>query len=276
MTAVGFSRTGRGEPLVLLHGLGSARGAWDPVVPALTEHFDVIALDLPGFGTSAPLPPGVEPSPAELAIAVAGLLDALRVDRPHLVGHSLGGWVAIELAKTRPVRTVTLVSPAGLWRRGTPLYSRLTLRLAHWLSRRGGRALSRMVATRPGRILMFGQMSAHPARATTAQARSALRAMAACPGFDATLRATTDRRLQDAQGITAPLTVVFGSHDRVLLRRQSRVLAELPVGTRADTLPDCGHVPMGDDPAGVVALILASTLVRQLPEKLQQPGGEPP
>ena len=70
--ATAYSRSGQGEPLVLLHGIGSSRDAWDAVVPALAERFDVIAVDLPGFGASAPLPAGTDraqprwprPSPA--------------------------------------------------------------------------------------------------------------------------------------------------------------------------------------------------------------------
>lgn len=72
VTVAGYSRRGQGEPLVLLHGLGSSRAAWEAIVPTLTQRFDVIAVDLPGFGTSAPLQPDIEPSPAELAVAVAG------------------------------------------------------------------------------------------------------------------------------------------------------------------------------------------------------------
>jgi pimeloyl-ACP methyl ester carboxylesterase len=89
-----FRRTGTGAPLVLLHGIGSNHGIWDPVIPALSARFDVIAVDLPGFGASPPLPPGVEPVPAALAGAVADLLDELDVETPNVVGNSLGGWVA--------------------------------------------------------------------------------------------------------------------------------------------------------------------------------------
>lgn len=258
LTMLAYSRSGQGEPLVLLHGLGSSRAAWAAIVPALADRFDVIAVDLPGFGTSAPLPADVEPSPAELAAAVAGTLEALAIDRPHLVGNSLGGWVAMEMAKTRAVRSVTLLSPAGLWRRGTPLYCRVSLRLSRWLARHAGRALSRIVATRPGRLLVLGQMLAHPVRLPAAQARSALQALGACPGFGATLKATARRRLRDAQQVAAPVTVAFGSRDVVLLRHQSRDLGELPPGTRSSTLPGCGHLPMSDDPAGVSDLIIAS------------------
>ena len=120
MNTLAYTRTGGGEPLVLLHGLGSFRQAWDPVVPALAEIADVVAVDLSGFGESPPLPDGVEPSPAALALAVAALLDKLGLDTPHVAGNSLGGWVALELAAVRPVASLTLLSPAGLWRGGEP------------------------------------------------------------------------------------------------------------------------------------------------------------
>jgi pimeloyl-ACP methyl ester carboxylesterase len=257
MNATGYSRSGQGEPLVLLHGLGSSRAAWEAIAPALAARFDVIAVDLPGFGASAPLPVGIEPSPAALATAIAGLLNDLRIDRPHLAGNSLGGWVAIELAKTRPARSVTLLSPAGLWRDGIPWYCMASLRLSRWLARHAGTVLSKVVATRPGRAVVLGQVLAHPARLTTAQARSIVRAAGTCPGFEATLKATARRRIH-AQQVTAPVTVAFGSRDVVLLRHQSRHLGELPPGTRSSTLPGCGHLPMTDDPARVTDLIISS------------------
>ncbi len=82
--------------------------------------------------------------------------------------------------------------------------------------------------------------------------------MGTCPGFDATLRATARRRLQGARLVTAPVTIAFGSRDRVLLRHQSRHLGELPPHTRTAALPGCGHLPMTDDPALVADLIITS------------------
>src|SRR5262245_65831208 len=102
MTSPAYTQSGTGAPLVLLHGIGSSRQAWGPVVPPLTAHFTVIAVDLPGFGDSPPLPARTESSPAALAAAVARLLDQLGVSSPHLAGNSLGGWVALELAAIRP------------------------------------------------------------------------------------------------------------------------------------------------------------------------------
>jgi pimeloyl-ACP methyl ester carboxylesterase len=82
--------------------------------------------------------------------------------------------------------------------------------------------------------------------------------MACCPGFGATLAATAHRRYQSGPVFAAPVTVAFGSRDLLLLRRQSRHLDELPPGTRRGELPDCGHVPMADNPAAVTALITSA------------------
>jgi pimeloyl-ACP methyl ester carboxylesterase len=96
LSTLASTRVGTGPPLVLLHPLGSSRQVWDPVVPALSEHFDVRAVDLPGFGESAPLPPETEPCPGVLAATVAVLLDELGIGVTHVVGNLLGGWVALE------------------------------------------------------------------------------------------------------------------------------------------------------------------------------------
>jgi pimeloyl-ACP methyl ester carboxylesterase len=259
MATLAFTRSGAGAPLVLLHGIGSWRHVWDPVIPALAEHFDVLAIDLPGFGDSEPLPPQVEPLPAALAAAVAGLLDGLGITAPHIAGNSLGGWVALELAGLRPPASVTLLSPAGLWRGDTPLYCRASLRATRWLAQHAAGLLSHLVNHRPGRVLVLGQTHGWPARMTPGQARAAIRAMGTCPGFDATLKATATRRYLSGPAIDAPVTVAFGSRDLVLLRHQSRHLDELPPGTHLGTLPGCGHIPMADNPPAVTALITAST-----------------
>lgn len=256
MTALAYSRSGAGAPLVLLHGIGSSRRAWDPVVPALAERFDVLAVDLSGFGDSAPTPPHIEPHPAALAVAVAGLLDELGIPAPHIVGNSLGGWVALELAGIYPPASVTLLSPAGLWRARPPLYCRASLRATRWLSQRAGGFLCGLMRFRLGRGLVLGQTHGRPFRIGPDYARAAIRAMGTCPGFDATFKAHASRRYVGRRRIDAPVTVAFGSRDILLLPRQSRHLDELPPGRRLEQLPGCGHVPMADDPAAVVALII--------------------
>lgn len=254
MPPLAVTRSGTGDPLVLLHGLGSSRRAWDPVLPALTARFDVIAVDLPGFGDSAPLYGQAEVPPARLAESVADLLDDLGVTGPHLAGNSLGGWVALELAARRPVASLTLLSPAGLWRRNTPRYDRVSLRASRWLARHATVPLSRLVRYRLGRVLVLGQTHGRPARLTAGYARAAVEALGRCPGFGAALAGTARRRYLATTPIAVPVTVAFGSRDLLLLRG-SRRLGQLPSHSRAETLPGCGHVPMADDPAAVAALI---------------------
>jgi pimeloyl-ACP methyl ester carboxylesterase len=232
---------------------------WDPLLSRLATRFDVLAIDLPGFGDSAPLPPETEPTPAALAEAVSAFLDDLGVGRAHVVGNSLGGWVALELAEIRPAASVTLLSPAGLWRGGTPLYCRASLRASRWLSRHAAGVLSRLVNHRLGRVLVLGQTHGRPARMTPEQARAAIGAAGTAPGFDATLRATLPRRYVSRAPIDAPVTVEFGGRDVLLLPWQSRHLDELPTDTVVRSLPGCGHIPVADDPSAVVALIDAST-----------------
>jgi pimeloyl-ACP methyl ester carboxylesterase len=263
MASLAYRSYGTGAPLVLLHGLGSARQAWDPVIPALAARFRVLAIDLPGFGESDPLPGAVEPAPAVLAAHVAHFLDELGIAVPHVAGNSLGGWIALELAGIRPVASLALLSPAGLWRGPAPLYNRISLWLTRFFAKHAGRTLDRLMRYRVARILVLGQTHGRPARISTDYARMAVRSMGTAPGFDATMKATEPIRYRSGPPIDVPVTVGFGSRDFLLRVRQSRNLDELPPGTRVVALPGCGHVPMADDPAAVAAFIIAATRTDQ-------------
>jgi pimeloyl-ACP methyl ester carboxylesterase len=251
-----YTRCGTGRPLVLLHPLGSSRRIWDPVIGELARHFEVLAVDLPGFGDSDPIAPGGDASPAALAATVDALLDDLGVDVPHRAGNSLGGWVALELAALRPVASLTLLAPAGLWKRETPQYCRLSLRSTRWLAKHAAAPLSWLVRFRLGRIVVLGQTHGRAWRMDPAAAQLAVRALGTSRGFDAALKATLHDRYRSRGPITAPVTLAFGSRDLVLLRRQSRHVEELPIDTRRVTLAGCGHLPVADDPAAVAATIL--------------------
>ena len=255
MAALAVTRSGAGAPLVLLPALGLSRHEWDPVIPALARHFDVLAVDMPGFGDSASLPSQTEAVPAAMAAAVADFLEDLGIESPHVVGNSLGGWIALELAALRPAASVTLLSPAGLWRGDTPLYCRVSLRVFRWVSRHGAGLLAHAVNYRMGRVVVLGQTHGTPGRMTPAWARRTIRDLGTGPGFDAALRATLHRRYVSRSTVRAPVTIAFGPRDLLLLRRQSRHLDELPLGAQVEELPGCGHVPVADNPAAVVALI---------------------
>jgi pimeloyl-ACP methyl ester carboxylesterase len=271
MSHLAYDRSGSGEPLVLLHALGLSRRTWDPIVPTLSEHFDVIAVDLPGFGDSEPIPSDIEPTPAALAKAVAGLLDDLGLRIPHVVGNSLGGWVTLELVSMRPAASVTLLSPAGLWCAATPLYCRASLRTTRSLARYAAAPLSHLVNYRLGRALVLGQSHGRPFRLTPEYARAAIRSMGTSPGFDPILKATAPRRFLATAPIAAPVTVAFGSRDLILLRHQSRHLDQLPPGSQLKALPGCGHVPIADDPSAVAGLIMESAARAVQPDVTRRP-----
>ena len=110
-------RAGSGEPLVLIHGIGSRWQVWEPILDRLASEREVIALDLPGFAGSPVPPPGTPAGVPSLTLLVGEFLDELGLDRPHVAGNSLGGWIALELAKLGRVRSATAHSPAGFWNR---------------------------------------------------------------------------------------------------------------------------------------------------------------
>jgi pimeloyl-ACP methyl ester carboxylesterase len=258
---VSVRRAGAGEPLVVLHALGSSSHAWDPVLPLLAARFETITVDLPGFGASPALPAPAQPTPAALAAAVAAALDEAGIERPHVAGNSVGGWVALELAHLRPIATLTLLSPAGLWPGSTPWYCRLSLRATRRLCEHAPHALERLVSHKLGRTLVLGQSHGRPWLITADEGRAAVGAMRGCPGFPATLRATTHRRYRRPRsggGPDVPTTVAFGSRDLILPLRRWRRLDELPCDLTVRRLPGCGHIPMYDDPAAVAALIIGA------------------
>ncbi|NYI95051.1 pimeloyl-ACP methyl ester carboxylesterase [Streptomonospora nanhaiensis] len=92
-----YDRRGNGSPVLLLHGLGHHRRAWQRVVPVLARHHDVVVPDLPGFGDSAAPDPDCAYDIGWLADTVAAFCDRIGVRRPHVAGNSLGGAMALEL-----------------------------------------------------------------------------------------------------------------------------------------------------------------------------------
>lgn len=116
-SAIEFTRhEGPGEPVVLIHGIGHRREAWGEVPGLLQARgYDVYAVDLPGHGQS---PTPVRPngySMRSIADQFERLFASLGIDKPHVVGNSLGGAIGLELAHTGAVRTATLLSPAGFF-----------------------------------------------------------------------------------------------------------------------------------------------------------------
>jgi pimeloyl-ACP methyl ester carboxylesterase len=260
--ALAFDRRGSGEPLLLIHGTGSSRKVWAPVIEALAADRDVIAVDLPGHGDSPLPPPGVEPNPIGYAPLVGELLDELGIETAHVAGNSVGGWTGLELAKAGRARSVVAFGPAGLWADRNPRRAEMSLRMSRRLSPLGV-AIGRVgLRTGLGRTLMLGQMFGRPARLSPEEGLEAIRGMRDTRGFDEHMDATSNSRFTGGHAIDVPVTIAYGDRER-LIPRSARLRDELPSHARFVDLPDCGHVPMWDDPELVARTILNGT--RQAP-----------
>ena len=242
---IAYDRIGAGPPLVLLHPLGADRRVWDPIVGSLQAAHEVIAVDLPGFGQSPPLQ-RTTPTPRALAEAVAALLGELGIERPHVVGNSLGGWVALELALAGGAGRVTAIAAAGLW--SAPLVPKPSL--AHRLARALEPLAVPVARTRRGRRLLLSGSVAYPERVPGRDAGHLVRAYARSPGFIAVNDAMRAARFTALDHIRCPVTLIWPEHDQLVERP-----AWLPSNVISVALPDAGHVPMWDAPAALVALI---------------------
>jgi pimeloyl-ACP methyl ester carboxylesterase len=254
-----FDRAGHGEPLLLLHGHGLSRRSWDRVVPSLSAERDVIAVDLPGHGESPLQPRGGGWTPADMAAAVAQLLDQLKLDKVHVVGNSIGGWVALELARLGRAETVTALSPGGLWGRWAPLAIRTTMRQARLNARIVRRLTPGAPRNRLTTALFMAQATGHPFRVPETVARRSIHDLAGARGFGKALRAAERHGFRDGDAIRVPVTVTFGSRDRVLLPPMARRRGQLPAQTTWIKRPGWGHIPMFDQPEAVTSFLLDSS-----------------
>lgn len=251
-----FHRSGSGEPLVLVHGVGSRWQAWSPVLAALAAHHDVVAVDLPGFGASPP--DGTVPSVEGQAARLEAFFAELGLERPHVAGNSMGGAIALELARRGSVRSATAVSPAGFWtpreRRWCIASLEATLRLLPGLRP----ALPALVATAAGRTLLFEQYFRKPWRLSAEDTLATVDALLGSASTPEALERFRDHTFHDAHELRGvPLTIAWGDHDYLLLTRQrARARRLLPWGRHVE-LPGCGHVPMSDDPELLATVLLA-------------------
>ncbi len=233
---------------MLVHPLGADRGVWEPVTPLLAAHHDVIAMDMPGFGESPDLPRRRGAHRAQDRRGRAATLDSLGVDRAHAAGISLGGWVALEFAKTDRCLSVSGLCSAGFWPR--PLGPRPEV------ARGGARGLvpllRPLLATAAGRRLLLGRVIARPERVPPHAAYRLARSYGRATGFE---RANAEMRMTVFQGfdeIDVPVTLAWAEHDRLVRPPRS-----VPAGVETAFLRGCGHVPTWDDPEQVAGVILA-------------------
>ncbi|MFI1970834.1 alpha/beta hydrolase [Streptomyces cinnamoneus] len=255
-TEVHYERLGDGEPLVLLHGIGHHLQAWDPVVGVLAAERDVIAVDLPGFGASPALPDGVAYDLRGVTPVLRAFFEALGLDRPHVAGNSLGGILALALGHEKLVRSVTALSPGGFWTEAERRWAfGMLTGMRQGALRLPERAVAALARTAAGRAALVSTIYTRPGRRSPDAVVAETRALREATGFEATLAAGRAVRFtHDVPDM--PVTIAWGTGDRLLLPRQGVRAKKVIPGARLVRLPGCGHVPMSDDPALVARVIL--------------------
>ena len=255
-------RIGTGTPLVLLHGMGSAHTAWQLIVPELIREYQVILIDLPGHGHT-PMSKEDAMDPYSLSERVHSTLQEIGVERFHLVGNSLGGWVSLEVAGSHPesVLSVTALAPAGLWlvpetrriwkaahaRRMAKILHPVAPAIAsfHWAKKMGFELVSPLWEELPLQVCID---------ATKAMGK----AQGYFPAWDALLGKRYEARVPES----IPVTVIFGDTDNTLPAEFSQERTLAPAHAEWVVLPQSGHAPMWDHPREVVELIRATTRKR--------------
>jgi pimeloyl-ACP methyl ester carboxylesterase len=248
-------RAGAGEPLVLLHGVGESAVGWRPVQEALSREYDVLALDLPGFGDSASLPADALPNAVALADAVEREMDQLGIGDFHVAGYSLGGRVSLELATRGRIRSVVAIAPDGL---GTPL-ERVHLAAALMTGRMMAAVLAPvatlMTASRVGRSLFFAMERSRPWKLSWQDARQLLRDFATASAYEKTVLASMFDIPTGLERVVCPVLIMQGTADLLTTMQSPRFLPFVP-HAQFRWLYGLGHVPISDDPELVTRLIL--------------------
>jgi pimeloyl-ACP methyl ester carboxylesterase len=225
---ISYEAAGEGEPVVLVHGLSGSTRWWSRNVPAIAERYRTYLVDLPGFGTLRSLRRRFVL--AETATWLSEWMEAAGLERVHLVGHSMGGYISIRLAVSRPelVRRLVLVAPAGVPAERSMLGHLVPLLLAARYATPAFMPVLVRDALRMGPMTLW-----RAARALLAE----------------------DAR-EDLRSIDAPTLLIWGEKDPLISPSVGDFLRREIVGSHLLVLQNAGHVPMFDRPQEFNAALL--------------------
>jgi pimeloyl-ACP methyl ester carboxylesterase len=260
--SVSYRQAGWGPVIVLIHGVTGSSETWEDVIEPLAEHYTVVAPDLLGHGQSAK--PRGDYSLGAYASGIRDLLGALGHDRVTIVGHSLGGGVAMQMAYQFPERCerLVLVSSGGLGREVNAMLRAATLP--------GSELVLPMLAS--SRVLnataavgsFFGRLGlrAGPDLEEIWRGFSSLNDVGARAAFIHTLRGIVDPggqrvnatdRLYLAKRV--PTMLLWGERDPIIPAHHGRAAAALIPGSRFETFAGAGHFPHRSDPRAFVRVL---------------------
>ena len=254
-------RGGSGTPLLLLHGISVTWRSWKPVLPLLEAHHDVIAPTLLGHSGAARLADGVEPSLDALVDAVEAELDRLGLDKVHIAGNSLGGWISLELARRGRARSVVVFSPAGEFRsnlRDAALVASMSAGVRVLESQ--GLRLEKLAWTPRGRKMLGWSQFEHPDRVDPLEVIADIRAIKNSPVVRPLIKALVSDPIRPLPDPGCPVRVVWPRRDRIIpYKHHGKAMMDKLPSAELVRLDGVGHVPMADDPEAVSRLITEVT-----------------
>ena len=230
---IALRRAGAGEPLLFLHGAQGLHND-EPALDLLAKHFDVIAPDHPGFGRSDSS--NLVDTVGDLALFHLDLLDALRLDRVHVVGHCIGGWVALEMAVTSSARlkSLVLLNSAGLRVPGVPRGDMFVCSEAD--------LLTMLFANGGGAEWLEGW------RATPDREDVYDRNRAAAAKYSWSPRLCNPKLDRWLHRVAVPTHILAAEQDRVIPPAYAEALHKLIAGSTVVILPDCAHLAHLEQP----------------------------
>lgn len=252
------TRSGRGKPLLLIHGLGGSHRSWDTVLTSLAKAREVIALDLPGHGaTPAETDSGTFDG---LARSVEDWLVKENLDGIDMVGSSMGARLVLEMARRGRAGAVVALDPGGFWQGWERTFFRTTITASIAVVRAMQPVLPAITKNIAGRTALMLQLSAKPWALHPSLVVNELQSFAGTSTFDSLVKDLATGPMQEGPAATdAPVVIGWGCKDRLCLPMQaSRAMAAFPKA-KMHWFAQSGHFPMWDQPSETVTVILNAT-----------------
>jgi pimeloyl-ACP methyl ester carboxylesterase len=251
-------RGGAGPPLLLLHGFTDTWRTWEPVLPALEQRFDVLALTLAGHAGGPPLEDDGDPE-AAIVDAVEAALDEVGWEAPAIAGNSLGGYVALHLAARGRARAVVALAPAGGWQAEDPAIAETLgyFRVMARLVRDAAPQAEHIAATAAGRARSTAAFASTAEHLSPDLVAGFILGAAACEVGPLIAHAEQRGWSIDAAAVGCPVRLVWGTDDRLLrLPPAARRFREewFPQAEWIE-LEGAGHCPQLDHPLETAELI---------------------
>ena len=260
------------EPLLLIHGFTDTASTWRPLVPLLEPQHELIVPNVLGHHGGAPLPAEMTQPLDAMADDLERILDEAGHDKVHVVGNSMGGWLAFELANRARALDVVALSPAFGWETETaPAHTIRQFRMAHRATPLV-KKMARTWAVRPKlRKLVLRDVVAHGDRMPPRTAYDLMMGSTDCAIFGAIEAMHEEEDFRKAlawpDDFGIPTRIAWGTRDRTIpFKTCSGWYRQALPNAEWVELPDCGHLPHHDDPELVAKTILEVTARERVPQ----------